>query len=1029
MQDTNLLPNVHLSRTGQPADFRLTHRLLGGCSGKACGNGSTASIQPADEYYREENMYRNPSPAQQARSRVGAATQTVKCSCSSHYKCPSRGQAHEQEQKQLLGQTAGFNSLNERSSCLHEAHGGIVAAPCAASSHPERDACEAAVGRSLSEASAAEKFQEKLNCEGDEDARPAAAEPSAFRSASQCASLSTNVDSETAESIFRDSHLNSSFVGGPPPRSREWGGLPTHNGLYRRACVEMHKASTSSAKQTDSKDECAEAAQTGRAALDAPLRQTFEASSLGASWDASQLGSAAASVASTGEPCSVCCSSSSLRASANLRDRNRRQPPDGSRPCATELNPSWEECERCSASQCDAEEGHPLERSALGGLEGPEAALREAPPEECATWGQQLCDCLPPYKDCGNAREHSEQTTVSTALASSSTQLPSASSPVPDRRPSCSCSPISDACSSGVSACAGMPGRPSSDASVQLSVSEESRCATPQLAPPINRSINGSQGQPEETRACIAGLHRRKIRLLKTSGGDSHSSSALNFMMDFGALGFLPSMPVLNIAARIIQRHWRRARYRLRAPTIAGELQKASTVTDEQVRQQHTGRPPLATWETSSYASTSHGRAGPPTIQQHQQGKPTAPGREAPPETDACTDASMKHLRTRGGTAFEGCLAAYPAAGKILRGGEQPTFISEGPPKQCCLQKETLNLCGRERSAEPHRPSSSSCPRDGEAEPADTREHVATAHAAAQDFFLETDEENNATSEGLPPEGSVSSDAEFAALLREAEVHDRMQEMMSLWPERCASSFPGTPKMRLYESLNPTSAQVSAGGPPVVAAAKASNEAVSPSPAARTSKERGPLWMHATFLSSPEVVSMRGPGVFKAEGCGSPSPEAIQPIFLQQTQTSHQPPSPCLIPQQQTSERCPVALQAAEAKLQGGTNGVTPASISSNNTDASCAAAAAAAQQHAASNSRGTHTTTVESCANNKTLHEHRSTRSRCRSNHLGRPPIPPKDLIAAAEQMALQQRLAQNAQEFRKQLLLQMQQNELHPI
>ncbi|CDI75195.1 hypothetical protein, conserved [Eimeria praecox] len=859
---------------------------------------------------------------------------------------------------------------------FHETQGGMPAAP-AGPSQPARAACEPALGYSLSKSSAAEGLHGKLNCGGDEAVRDAAAAPSnrpanwevgAARPASHCASVSTNVDSETADNMLRASYSNSSFLGGAPSNSREWGARAKHGNLYRSACEALHSKPTTSAQPADGKGECG-ALDPHRdkcsLSLDGQLRQSSVVS-LGSSWDAPHLSSSAET--STGEHCPAY---GSLNASANPPEQcvatASRPPPESLSPCGHEVNPSWEEYEGCDVTQGNAD-GPSLERSTRGDQEGQEAPLRGEVPVKCATWSH-LCGCVPPYKDCGNEREHSEQPTVSTSLDSSSSQLPSSSSPLGVPRPSCSCSPASDACDASATS---RPGGPSSDESIQLSVSEESRCVTPQ-PPPTNCSVSEGRRQPE-AHACSTGSHHRKAQLPGAPEAGSHCSAARH-AVEFRAFGLLPSLPVLNIAARIIQRHWRRARYRLRPPSRAVELQEVSVRTNESLQDQYNVRFPLSTWRT--YLARSEKRAAAPR-RGDQQGRPPAPGPVAP-EIDASIDASMRPPRTRG-TAFEGCCpVACPAAGETVEEGDQPRVFPECPQQLCRPPKANLHLCGQEGPPELR---ASRGPPDGDGEPDEPREHLAATQAEGQqDLFSDGGGEAN-KAPGGPGDGSVSSDAEFTALLREAEAHDRLDclmQRMCPWADKCAS-FPGSPKMSLQNCLETRGAHRPAGPP---------------KGAVRSSHTAIPRWLEAALLESHEVLSGRNPEAFAADG-ETPSPEATQPVYVDPTHKTEHPPSPSSCSQRAASlERCSLLLQQAADNPQMMMPTPIAASFISNppHAPASCTAA----PQHTASKARGAQPDAANSsCSSKEAPHEPRPGRPRCRANHLGRP-TPDTALFRAA--------------------------------
>ncbi|CDJ61168.1 hypothetical protein, conserved [Eimeria maxima] len=1003
-QGTNLLPSANNTWSGQNADSRPTHKSLYSSSKESFDVGSATNARTLHAHYRKERLCRALTPIERGNTpkcHVSAQPQT-RSSCYANNKCTIRGKSQEQEQGQLLDHTLRFPSHNPCNSRHHETQGGISTAHTDAR-ELEHMSCEQAFEYSVSEASANEGFLGKLNCRGDEDKRPAAVaqtqnsagswEAAANGPTSNCSSGSTYVGSETAENIVRSSYSNSSLLRGPHAHPHECGHFVIHHGgPFHKAQGAMHTNSTSSAQHTGGNGSCGLFGQhRAKGSLSGELTQTH-GKPLSMSWHAAQHGGAAAPSARD----SCCSIYNRLHASHNLPNQYNtntagRPVRKCLGPCARELSPSWGEYEGCGTSHGN-EDGISVQiECSQGGPEGPEetegseAPIRKLLPGECAVWSQ-LSDSHSPCKTCGHAQEHSEHPTVSTATASGSSQLPITSSPLRGPQPSCSCSPVSDTC--GGSAI-GRPGPPVSDGSIQLSVSEESPCVTPQPHP-TSCSVNKSHPEPA-TRECGGiGLRPRKARPPGDPVGGS-SRCAGTRGMDLGAFGFLPSLPVLNIAARIIQRHWKKARCFRRQPSRVLAFQKASPTKVETIQNQHSVRSLRPTWEL--YPELIQRPAAAPRRKEHQ-GQPQAPG-PVVPEPDASMNSSIQNPRT-GVTAIEACPAASSVVTETLRGEEQPRFGSEGTEELGCPLKETLDNSEREGPPAAHL-TSSRCPQASEA-----IEQPGLAHAGGRLGLLPHEGVSTSKTPGDPEDGSASSDAEFAALLEEAEAYDRSdsrKKEASSGPEGCAS-FPGSPNPSfLKDSALSQGAHIGGGIGPRAAPASSNNGAVS-------------CQLHAGFLEGHEVLSVRDIAAFAGEG-EIPTPETTRPVFIDQTHKIHQSHSSCCTPVGPASvEHCSLPLHAVYNPHMMLANHLAATFISRPNAEASCLAAVS--QQHGNPNSRPAHETAAASCTSKEAPLQPR-----------GRPPIPPKDLIAAGEQVTLQQRLAENAQDFRKQLMLQMQRNE----
>ncbi|CDJ36845.1 uncharacterized protein EMH_0097370 [Eimeria mitis] len=309
---------------------------------------------------------------------------------------------------------------------------------------------------------------------------------------------------------------------------------------------------------------------------------------------------------------------------------------------------------------------------------------------------------------------------------------------------------------------------------------------------------------------------------------DIHPSNAGYGMLDLGGFALLPSLPVLNIAARIIQRHWRRteARRRLRHRRNSREGEGPQQVPaggddPHHMQQEHADRRPLETRHTHPMRSERRREAEPRRQQRHG-------GHHAAADVSVFVDPSVRHSPTRL-SAFDGhhfAAAAAAGAGERIEGREQPRFVSGGPQQLSRPPKggppagrtskrgppeAELNMCGWEGLA------SSSQPTEDSATAAATK-HLAAAQGE-EEILRPEEGEGEANEElgphgalgsldatghpegpggtgcpvgaGGPEEGSVCSDAEFDALLQEGDTQDRlgrgMEDMCLPWTEGSAS--------------------------------------------------------------------------------------------------------------------------------------------------------------------------------------------------------------------------------------------------
>lgn len=376
--------------------------------------------------------------------------------------------------------------------------------------------------------------------------------------------------------------------------------------------------------------------------------------------------------------------------------------------------------------------------------------------------GPQLSSCSTGCKAFAGLTDNSENPTISTILTGSTT-LPSGKSPSVVYQHSCSSTLIAAAGDAGTPKASSPPSNTPSPESVQFSVSEDSGSFTPK--DPASNWCMDEVACPRKSNACIPDVLHRELNLAsadavktgtlaKSKGSIAPTGDPTGLVM----FGLQPSLSVLSIAARIIQRHWSQARHRLREKRKAAALKEFAVVRQTLEEQNdHPHSPPLL----SPCGRTVNERCEVATKGCLQPGLPGR-SRSAASLAHAATGASRSASLTPV-TAPDGNSIVAPST-------ERPAPIQKAQKAKACISSHVPSLMSRRQSRSASEMiaanKSSSAAAFAKKDEADRTETQDCHHSAKEEC---------PKGQSASLHGSVCScsDAEFAALLQEAEVHDR----------------------------------------------------------------------------------------------------------------------------------------------------------------------------------------------------------------------------------------------------------------
>lgn len=422
------------------------------------------------------------------------------------------------------------------------------------------------------------------------------------------------------------------------------------------------------------------------------------------------------------------------------------------------LQEEWTTTPPVSLTVCGRQQGLDIHMGRHGGPDSQQNAeflleCRGAP---------QLSSCSTGCKAFAGLTDNNENPTISTILTGSTT-LPSGKSPSVVYQHSCSSTSIAAAGDAGTPKASSPPSNTPSPESVQFSVSEDSRCFTPK--DPASNWCMGEGACPRKANACIPDVLHRELNLdsadavragtpAKSEGPIASTGDPTGLVM----FGVQPSLSVLSIAARIIQRHWSQARYRLREKRKAAALKEFAVVRQTLEQQNdHRHSPPLL----SPCGRTVKERCEVATkgcLQPGLPGRSRSAALVAHAATGASRSASLAPVTVTHGSSIE----APPK--------ESPAPIKKVQSAKACISSHLSTLMSRRQS---HSASeifaankSSSAAAFAKNDEAEETEKQDCHHSAKEEC-------PKARSSSLHGSVCSCSDAEFAALLQEAEVHDR----------------------------------------------------------------------------------------------------------------------------------------------------------------------------------------------------------------------------------------------------------------